>query len=88
MFAGKQLANLLKINKSNKFKKMEQKKIFLEKEVIARLQDEEMSHIMGASSHSNTSSSKDIEDAEPISDSDEDSGESKSCCQKSCNGGN
>lgn len=37
---------------------MEKSKLFFEKEVIARLQDEEMSHIMGASSHSNTSTNK------------------------------
>lgn len=40
---------------------MEKKRLFFEKEVVARLQDEEMSHIMGASSHANTSSSKESE---------------------------
>lgn len=37
---------------------MEKRKLILDKEVMSRLQDEEMSHIMGASSHSNTSTTK------------------------------
>ncbi|MCI5561298.1 MAG: class I lanthipeptide [Phocaeicola sp.] len=62
---------------------MEKKKLFFEKEVIARLQDEEMSHIMGASSHSNTSTNKE----DPIETPGQEAEESKSCCQKSCNEG-
>lgn len=63
---------------------MEKKRLFFEKEVVARLQDEEMSHIMGASSHSNTSSSK---EAELTDSSQQDPEDPKSCCQKSCNQG-
>ncbi len=61
------------------------KKLTFEKEVVSRLQDEEMSHIMGASSHSNTSVSKESDELTvETSEKDEDK---KSCCQKSCNGG-
>ena len=63
---------------------MEKKRLFFEKEVVARLQDEEMSHIMGASSHSNTSSTKEVELADSLQQEPEDP---KSCCQKSCNQG-
>ncbi len=63
---------------------MAPKKLTFEKEVVARLQDEEMSHIMGASSHSNTSVSKDQKEA-LIMGVAEDDEELKSCCQKSCN---
>ncbi|WP_195253768.1 class I lanthipeptide [Hoylesella timonensis] len=63
---------------------MEKKRLFFEKEVVARLQDEEMSHIMGASSHANTSSSKESEQTDSSQQEPEDP---KSCCQKSCNQG-
>lgn len=63
---------------------MERPRLLFEKEVIARLQDEEMNRIMGASSHGNTSSSK--EDSFESSDDKQEPAEpSKSCCQKSCN---
>lgn len=65
---------------------MEKRKLLFEKEVIARLQDEEMSHIMGASSHGNTSSSKENASFESSVENEEPVETTKSCCQKSCNG--
>ncbi|MDO4771527.1 class I lanthipeptide [Porphyromonas sp.] len=60
---------------------MEQKKLSLEKEVVSRLQDEEMSHIVGAESHSNTTSSKELtEELDTKGEEDQ----RRSCCQKSC----
>lgn len=53
---------------------------------MARLQDEEMSHIMGGSSHSNTLSSKEME-TESVSHPSQGTEEPKSCCRKSCNQG-
>jgi len=65
---------------------MERPRLLFEKEVIARLQDEEMNRIMGASSHGNTSSSKGDDSSESSDDKQEPTETSKSCCQKSCNG--
>ena len=48
------------------------------------LEEEEMSHIMGASSHANTSSK---EEAEQTDSSQQEPEDPKSCCQKSCNQG-
>lgn len=61
---------------------MDERKLSLDKEVVSRLQDEEMSHIVGAESHSNTTSSNELAE-EPDSKGEED--QRRSCCQKSCN---
>ncbi len=56
------------------------KKLTLKKEVLTRLQDEEMEKLVGGEDASNTKATKD-----QISTDNEEDTEPKSCCQKSCN---
>ncbi len=55
------------------------KELILKKEVLTRLQDEEMEKLMGGEDISNTTANKGTD----AIDNDEDS-DNRSCCQKSC----